>query len=337
MRIGATARAALLAALALAGSVAAAPANAASIGGLGLRPATFDPSNPATRAYFILHARKGAVRREAAIVSNSSATAVRVDVDPVDGLTGITSGVVYANRGTRLQGTGAWVTPQSRTLVIPAHSQVREDFVVRVPAGAAAGDHLAGLAFEPAKSRRSAGNFSVTIVERAVIGVEVIVPGHAVRHARIFAIALAPLPGTTDPSAVVTFEDDGGRLCQPQIAVSVAGAHARRSASHTLSTILPGDRIAFPFPWPGALARGRYRVTAAVTHCGPPATRSAVADYLVAAAVGPTSASGPAVGPTAPLASASSGGAWWLYALVALAALVAGALAATLVRRRGAR
>lgn len=337
MRIRATAGAALLAALALAACVAATSASAASIGGIGLRPATYDPANPATRAYFILHIGRGVVRREAAIVSNSGATAVRVDVDPVDGLTGVTSGVVYANRGTPLHGTGAWVTPQSRTLLIPAHGQVREEFVVRVPAGAAAGDHLAGLAFEPANSKRSSGNFSVTIVERAVIGVEVIVPGRAVRHARIFSVGLAPLPGTTDPSAVVTLEDDGGRLCRPQLAVSVAGAHARRSASQTLSTILPGDRIAFPFPWPGALARGRYRVTADVTHCGPSETASAVADYLVAAAVGPTSASGPAVGPTAPLASASSGGAWWLYALVAAAALLAGALMATLVRRRGTR
>jgi hypothetical protein len=74
-----------------------------------------------------------------------------------------------------------------------------------------------------------------------------------------------------------------------------------------------------------------------VTHCGPAATRSALADYLVAAAVGKTSTSSPAVGPTAPLASASSGGTWWLYAVVALAALLVGALLATLMRRRGAR
>jgi hypothetical protein len=318
-------------------SVAVASASAASIGGFGVRPAHADPSNPATRAYFIIHARGGSTRHDAAIVTNGGTKPLVLEVDPVDGLTGVTSGVVYANRGVPVHGAGAWVTPTVRRVTVAPRSSTRVGFTVTVPRSARPGDHVAGIAFQALEPTRSGSSFAVTVVVRTVVGIEFEVPGPATPQVRIYSLALGRLPGTTVPSAVVTLEDVGRKLCRPQLAVALTGQDATTRATQTLGTILPGDRIAYPFRWPGALSEGRYDVSATSTGCGP-----AVVTHTIAAFSLPSTRAGssstPVVGPTAPLASASSGSSWWLYVLVGLAVLLAAGLAVRLrlLRRRGA-
>jgi hypothetical protein len=318
-------------------ALAVAPAAAASIGGFGVRPARADPNNPATRAYFIIHARGGSTRQEAVIVTNGGTKPLVLEVNAVDGLTGVTSGVVYANRGVPVHGAGAWVTPKVRRVTVPPRSSTQVRFTVAVPTSARPGDHVAGIAFEALQPTKSGSSFSVTVVVRTVVGIEVEVPGPATARVRIYSLALAPLPGTTIPSAVVTLEDVGRKLCHPQLAVALTGQDATTRATQTLGTILPGDRIAYPFRWPGALSEGRYDVSATSTGCGP-----AVVTHTIAAFSLPSTRAGSSstqvVGPTAPLASASSGSSWWLYMLAGFAVLLAAGLAVRLrlLRRRGA-
>ncbi len=234
-----------------------------------MRPAQFDPSNPATRSYFILHARPGSIRREAVVVTNDNAKPLALAVNAVDGLTGVTSGVVYANRGTSATGAATWVSPALSLVTVPAHRSVEVGFVVRLPKHAAAGDHVAGIAFEALHPTRSGGNFSVTVIVRTVVGIEIEVPGRAVPRVRILGLALAPLPGTDVPSAVVTLVDDGGLLCRPALDVAITGSSGTSTVTEKLGTILPGDRISFPFRWPGALSDGTYAVAATASDCGP--------------------------------------------------------------------
>ena len=317
-------------------AITVASASAASIGGFGVRPAHADPNNPATRAYFIIHAPGGSTRHEAVVVTNGGTKPLVLEVDAVDGLTGVTSGVVYANRGVPVHGAGAWVTPTVPRVTVAPRSSTRVRFTVTVPRFVRPGDHVAGIAFEALQPTKSASSFSVTVVVRTVVGIEVEVPGPATPQLRIYSLALAPLPGTTVPSAVVTLEDVGRKLCRPQLAVALTGQDATTRATQTLGTILPGDRIAYPFRWPGALSGGRYDVSATSTGCGP-----AVVTHTIAAFTLPStrasSSSPQVVGPTPPLASASNAWSWWLYGLVGLAALLAVGLAARfrLVRRRG--
>ncbi len=312
-------------------------ASAATIGGFGVRPATFSPSNLATRAYFIIDAAAGSLRREAVVVSNDNSAPLVLDVNPVDGLTGVTSGVVYGNRGVSLGGAGAWVTPELNQVTVPAHSSIHVGFVVRIPPHAAAGDHLAGIAFEAIHPKRSGGNFSVTVVVRTVVGIEIQVPGHATRHLRLISLSLAPLPGTTVPSAVVTLEDDGHKLCHPELAVAITGSSGTTTVSQKLGTILPGDTIAYPFRWPGALAQGSYGVSATGTDCGPQEAIHTVATYSLTTPATAASNSSKTVAPSAPLATASNSWSWWAYVLLALGGMLAGGVLVRFVsRRRGA-
>jgi hypothetical protein len=65
---------------------------APSIGGFSVRPAESNPSNPATRAYFVQSLARGRFVRDAVAVSNLSSAPLRLRVYPVDGVTGVTSG-----------------------------------------------------------------------------------------------------------------------------------------------------------------------------------------------------------------------------------------------------
>src|SRR5271167_2433845 len=88
---------ALAAAFAAASCMLPGVASATSIGGFSVRPSHFDPSNAATRAYFIETARAGQTINDQVVVTNTGPTTIQLRVYPVDGLTGATSGAVYGD------------------------------------------------------------------------------------------------------------------------------------------------------------------------------------------------------------------------------------------------
>jgi hypothetical protein len=250
----------------------------ASVGGLGVRPAHFNPRIPATRAYFVRSVTRGGSFADQVIVTNSSARALSLRVDAVDGLTGVTSGAVYANRQDAKGGAGRWVWPAVTMVRVPARGRVAIGFMVRVPATAASGDHLAGLAFEDAHPLRSKGGFSVKEIVRVVVGVEIQVRGPARERMRLSRVALKALPGTRYPSVVIGLRNVGTKLCKPRLMVTLAGPGGSRRVVRQLDTILPGDAIPYPFPWPRTLNAGRYRANVEATRCGPQAATASFVD-----------------------------------------------------------
>ena len=310
-------RVALALAVATAGiAVAPASAGAASLGGLSVRPAHFDSTKPASRAYFTRVVPQGGSFTDAVVVTNTSNAPLSVYVYPVDGLTGATTGSVYGNRQDRRRRAGKWLRVGARTLRIPAHREVSVAFRARVPRSARAGDHLAGVAVENALPQRSAGKFSVTEVTRAVVGVLVTVPGSAKPSLQLSGLALGALPGTPLASVVVTLADAGGKLCKPTLTVALGGQTVQRR----LDTILPGDRIDFPFPWPHRLRAGTYAATTTGSGCGATTVMHASAHLG-------TDLAGANGGDPRPGAKAASGSTpWWPLPLVALGGLAAGAL-----------
>src|SRR5438270_3835415 len=135
-------------------------------GGLSVRPAHVDPADPATRAYFKPVVGPGRSFADQVLVGNTSDAPIDLVVSAVDGLTGTTSGAVYANRQEPVTKAGAWVTPNVSLLAVAAHSETTVGFSVRVPLDATPGDHVAGIAFEDAHPQTTPGRFSVTEVVR---------------------------------------------------------------------------------------------------------------------------------------------------------------------------
>ncbi|MGN6867859.1 MAG: WxL protein peptidoglycan domain-containing protein [Solirubrobacteraceae bacterium] len=295
-------------------------AGAATIGGFGARPAHYDASNPATRAYFIRTVARGGSFTDQVIVSNTEGKPVTLRVYPVDGLTGATSGVVYGNRQDQLHGAGQWVTPSSTEVTVPPRSQIAVGFRVKVPQSANAGQHLAGLALEDIHSGKSPGRFSVTEVLRTVVGIEVAVPGARRSRLSLQSFSIAPIQGTTYPSVVVGLTNAGTNLCKPALSISLNGPGGVQRATRQLDTLLPGDSIPYPFVWPHSLAAGNYTANITATGCGPRVTLHGTASLgakLVRSTVPPADVRPSSGGSTVP---------WWPIALVGFGGIVVGAL-----------
>lgn len=301
----------------------AAPARAAEVGGFGARPApTKHGRQRHPGAYFDLRIHVRHRQRRQAIVSNSTARPVTLLVDAVDGVTGATSGSVYANRGHAPAEAGRWVRPDVRRVTLAPHTSRRIGFTVRIPFGAGPGDHLAGLAFQNVRARRGTGRFAVRQVVRVVVGVQVTVPGRAPTRFALPHLGIQALGGTAMPAVVVRTQNTGRVLCRPLLSVTLTGADgARRTVRRQLDTVLPGDAIDYPLPWPRRLANGSYAIGAVASGCGPHAARQAVV-HLGTDLRGTASRPGVLL-PAAP-APKPAATPWWLLALVAAGGALAG-------------
>jgi hypothetical protein len=265
------------------------------------------------------------------IVSNSGAGTVRLLVDAVDGMTGATSGSVYANRGGAPARSGRWVRPDVRQITVAPHTSRRVTFSVYVPFGASPGNHLAGLAFQNVKAQQGRGRFAIRQVVRVVVGVEITVPGLARTRFALPHLGIQALGGTAMPAVVVRTQNTGRVLCKPDLSVTLSGRGGpARTVRHRLDTVLPGDTINYPLPWPRRLADGAYTVDAVASGCGPHAVQHAVV-HLGTGLRGTASRPGVLL-PAAP-APAPSPTPWWIFGLVAAAGGIAG-LAISRVRRR---
>ncbi|HEY2043776.1 MAG TPA: DUF916 domain-containing protein, partial [Jatrophihabitans sp.] len=190
-------------------ALASPPTPPASGGGVSLQPLHPDMSDPASSAYFALHARPGATLRDTVHVTNTSKAAVNLIVSSVDGLTGQTSGAVYANRQDPVREAGTWVTPSVRSFRLVGGASRNVSFTVEVPGTAVPGDHLAGVAVENADPTSSTGGFQIKQVLRSVIGVRVVVAGPAAFHPQLTSLGLKQLGGTQLAAVYVGLGNDG--------------------------------------------------------------------------------------------------------------------------------
>lgn len=312
----------------------AVPAAAQAAGTLtfSVRPGHYDPADPATRAYFKRQVAPGQSFADDVIVSNGGSAPLALRVYPVDGLTGQTSGAVYANRGQRRRKAGAWIRTSVSRVVVPAHAEATIHFVGVVPAGTAPGDHLAGIAFQNAHVTTSAGSFRVREILREVVGVLIRVPGPARARLLLGPMALRTLPGTRLGSVVVGIADVGRLLCKPTLSVTLTSPGRRLRLTRRLDTILPGDRIAYPLILRHALKPSTYLIRGQASCASSTARKSArvvlgarlagVADTRATAAV---AASGIGHAGSTP---------WAAIGLVALGALGVGVGVGWVVRPR---
>lgn len=318
-RFGLTRVTALAAAIAAASCMLPGVAAAASIGGFSVRPSHFDPNNPATRAYFVETARAGQTIQDSVVVDNPGPSTIQLKVYPVDGLTGATSGAVYSDVADPLRKAGRWVTPATGFMTVAPGETRTIPFAVQVPAGTTPGDHLAGIAVQNAHPQRSPGRFSITEVVRTVVGIEVEVPGAAHAQGSIAGVHLAALPGTKVPSVIISLGNAGLKLCKPTLAVTLAGQHGLQpTVTRQLDTVLPGDVIPYPLPWPRPLQAGGYATSVTMSACG------ATVTYRTLTRLG-GALSGTVAHPNGlSLATSGSGASWWLLAAALGAGLVLG-------------
>ncbi|MBO9534534.1 MAG: DUF916 domain-containing protein [Solirubrobacteraceae bacterium] len=308
------------AALAASAEQAVKSGNAPLIGGFSAR--ALDENGQVTpKTYFELKMKPGESFDGTILVTNAAEDFVRLRVDSVDGLTGETSGTVYANRTDPRKETSQWIEPKKAKLRMDADSQRQLGFHLHVPDDAAPGDHVGAIAFQRIIKPKEGAQFSVRQVLRVAVAIQIRVEGPADAKLELGAITLKALGGTQIPAVNLELKNTGQLLCRPALNVTLAqGGESLGTVNRQLDTILAGDTINYPLPWPKPLDPGTYDVTAATSGCGPEA-KTTQSVKLEAALRGSTGAPGP---DTAALSDNGGGIPWWAMLLAVLGALGVG-------------
>jgi hypothetical protein len=294
-------------------SAAATPPPVTKAGDISIAPEHPSKESP---SYFTLRVKAGSTVTDGIIIANHSDAPINLVISPVDGVTGQTSGSVYANRQDPVRKAGQWVTPSLTSLDLQPQTQRTITFAVKVPVGASAGDHLAGVAVENTVPTSSSNGFAIRQILRNVIGVRVIVPGPATCKPSLTSLGIGQI-GLTGIGAVnVTLGNAGTQLAKPRLTVALIGPNAyHKRLSRDLDTVLPGDTITYPFAWPDKLVKGSYDVTATMTCSNTSVTLHSKVE-LGAALKGVAPSKADAV-----IAVPKGGLAWWAWALIGLGVL----------------
>lgn len=256
-----------MAALAAIGSFAAtAPASAES-GGVGFR-VDGSPQSTMTAGFIKLAVVSGGSSQAYFYATNTSSRTAKITLFPADGITGVTTGIVYGDIADTPRRAGAWITPDTGSFTLEPRTERRVNFTVSVPPGTPTGDHIGGVVMQQVNP---ASNGQVKQIVRNVIPVHVEVPGGNGNDIEIRDATISNLPGTNLPAVDVGLRNAGKLMCRPTLAVTLKGPSENNvRVSRQLDVLLPGDRINFPLPWPTPLASGSYLVRINVTGCGTP-------------------------------------------------------------------
>jgi hypothetical protein len=286
-------------------------------------------------SYLRVQAQPGQTEQAGAIeLLNPTDGTLRVALAPVDGKTLDTLGSSYSPSGSGAHGSTRWLQLDRRTVELAPHAHELANVTVRVPRGAAAGDHLSGISveqLEQAEQTRSSGRGTATAsVVRYAIGVEIALPG-----ARRPSIHFSGAAIRREPAGLV-FEL-GVRNAGNVILQGVRGSvRVTRDGRTVLTrpippgTFLAGTSISYPVPAFGQqpLEGTRYRIQATLRYTGGVAKLNRSVTFGHRAAVAQQSFGGPA--------AASSGGDWWKLALV-IAVILYGLLTTGMLLRRRRR
>lgn len=316
------------------GLMAPAPSLAAdgttpTIGGFSAR--ALGPGDQVTPdTYFTETVEPGDTFEGRILVQSSSPQGARVRIYSVDGLTGPTSGAVYANLDDPRTGVSRWTKPKKALIQLGAKQQKKVGFTVTVPQDATPGDHVGAIALQLADQETKKGQFAVTEVIRVAVAIHITVRGPAKAMLKPTDLELEALTGTQIPSVTVGLDNTGQLLCRPKLSVSLAqDGTTLGTVDRQLDTILPGTSIPFQLAWPKPLKPGTYEATALTQGCGDPQTVEASLE-LTSALRGSTQTPGPNI---LPEETGSGGVPWWALVIAVLVALGGGWFLA----RRGPR
>jgi hypothetical protein len=289
------------------------------------------PASTAKLGYFVLSAKPGSTVHGKVEVINVGTKAGRTSLYSVDATTGQTSGAVYRSRGEPRRDIGGWIRLAQSTIALgPGRSQV-VPFSVKVPRGAAAGQHLGGIVAQ--RSTQAAGSkavpggkqngFQVRIQALSVLAVQVDVPGPKRARMTLTGIKVGDQPG--HQSLLLGIGNAGNILLKGTGSLKVVNHSGQQvqSQSFNLDTFVPRTHIDFPVYIQGkALPPGRYRGTVSIAYRGHELTRTfpfTISSGQVAQVFGTQASSR---GPSAPSSSWDKA---LLYALAAVAFFSLGA------------
>jgi hypothetical protein len=253
MRCGVVASVAVALLFSLAGPAQAAPA-----------PLGFGIQAVGHRAYFDFDASPGKTVGGRLLLTNTTpGVAKTVYLRPADVATAATGGLDYGRQGRRPGGTGRWLRLSRTRVRLAAGGAVEIPFSARVPKGAGAGDHFAGiLAFGGGarEARTGSSRFRLRLVSRMAIAVRFRVPGPRVARVELRSAELEVTP--TGASLGLKLANSGNALVPKTVGrvTVLQDGKALFVREVRVDAFVPGTEITYPVPWAGKPVEGEYEV-----------------------------------------------------------------------------
>lgn len=243
--------------LALAVAVAAPlPASGAETAEFSLRPDRPASAEARDRSYVVRTVQPGDEFTDRLLAVNLTDAPLELDVAPVDAT--ITADGQFAP-GATAEADGRWVAVAPNRVRVPARGTMPVDVRIRVPADAAAGDHIAAVVAQKAGGPTGSGN--VRLVQRVGVRVYLTVQssGESSRTGglvRSFEIKdLRWTHGTFE----IDVQNTGDLLVEPlgTLTISRGGLDATTDVP-VLGTVPPHELRTFKVPSPRQLEPGNY-------------------------------------------------------------------------------
>ncbi len=227
------------------------PARAAYAAGganITLQPATSDPANPLTRAYFILNGKPGSTLQNSVTVTNSGTAAGTVNLYAVDAGTGQNSGIIYLQQNAPRTDVGLWIHLSRSQLTLAAGQSEQVAFQVTIPGKVRAGQHVGGIVAENVEQDSTTTNskIQITVHSRRVIAVEVNLPGPQIEQLSANGIQFG---GSANYEILkVGLSNTGTMLLKANGTLQVINSQGRmlQNLAISVDSFLPGTSITYP-------------------------------------------------------------------------------------------
>jgi hypothetical protein len=224
----------------------------AAIGTGGANPFGLNPAplpDGRAEAYFNLIAGTGQTAAATVILSNLGHKTEKLKLARSLGVTATNGGLGYSGASAPCSGPSCWLAGVTRTVTLAPGTRERIPFTVRVPAGTARRQYLAGITAELAArptatkvGQHGKATAKAIIVEQVTVGVAVTVGDLSQMRNRL------EIPGVTGqalgtlPRLSVALRDTGQTFSGGTGQVSCTSAGRTHSFRVVTNTILPGDQ-----------------------------------------------------------------------------------------------
>jgi hypothetical protein len=249
-------------------SLAASPVSAS----VGPAPPGLQPLNPGSNGYFEATLSPGQQHSFSVSVKNLGTSTETFQLYPADGTTSSVTGVQYSQPSPPPTGTGSWIKLAATRLTLPGGGEQTVSFIVTVPAGTGAGDHVGavvGAGAGPATSTSSSTNasgsgVSLSVTSRVVVAVVIHVPTSNHIALQVGTPTFGIESGGRQFLSV-PLNDSGDLLFKPHLTGTVTPCGSSAPAftlDRQLDTFVPHTSIDYVyFVQPTRLPQGCYTVT----------------------------------------------------------------------------